>query len=95
MWLVYGKGNEGGLPYYMPTGWDQRIQAVYRDWVHSNDRAHLSGGVDDDLLWNKRWCSLAVISVMALLCAEQESRSATRVRAGCGTHGSLAVPLER
>ena len=40
-----GEGPAGDLPEYVPTGEDRQIGEVYGDWVHSNDGAHLSGGV--------------------------------------------------
>ena len=40
-----GEGPAGDLPEYVPTGEDRQIGEVYVDWVHSNDGAHLSGGV--------------------------------------------------
>ena len=42
------KGDAGYLPGYVPTGEDRRIQEVYADCFHSNDGAHLSGGIIDD-----------------------------------------------
>ena len=42
-----GEGPTQDLTGYMPTGEDKRIMEVYRDWVHSNDGAHLSGGVTE------------------------------------------------
>ena len=45
------EGDAGGLPNYVPTGGDRRIQVVYRDWVHSKYRSHLSGGITDDQEW--------------------------------------------
>ena len=57
------KGAVGGLPGYVPTGEDQRIQEVYRYWVNSNDGAHISEGIQDYKEWKTRWKTLAVISM--------------------------------
>ena len=45
------EGPAGDLLRYVPTGEDQRIRDIYGDWVHSNDGAHLSKGVQDDKAW--------------------------------------------
>ena len=41
-------GPQGDLTGYVPTGEDRHIKDVYREWVHSNNGAHLSGGVKAD-----------------------------------------------
>ena len=56
------EGDAGGLPNYVPTGGDRRIQVVYRDWVHSKYRSHLSGDIADDQEWNTRWENLVVVT---------------------------------
>ena len=38
-----GEGAAGDLTGYVPTGENRRIQESYREWVISNDGAHLSG----------------------------------------------------
>ena len=45
------KGTADDMPGYVPTGEDRQIQEVYKDWVYSNNGAHLSGGIQD----NKEW----------------------------------------
>ena len=46
-----GEGVAGDLPGYAPTGEDRRINKMYGDWVHSNDKAHLSGRIYNDVIW--------------------------------------------
>ena len=40
-----GKGYTGGLPGYITIGEDRQIQEIYRNWVKSNNGAHISGGI--------------------------------------------------
>ena len=57
-----GEGPVGDLPGNVITGEEQRIQEVYRDWMHSNDGAHTSGGIQDKKEWQTRWKPLAVMT---------------------------------
>ena len=42
------EGAVGDMHGYVST-WEYRwVQEVYRDWLHYNDRLHLSGGITDD-----------------------------------------------
>ena len=52
----------GDLPGYVPMGEDRQIIEVYRYWVHSNDEAHLSGGINYDKAWQACWKTLAVMT---------------------------------
>ena len=46
-----GEGPAGDMPGYLPMGEDQQSREAYRDWVHSNDGSHFSGGVKYDQAW--------------------------------------------
>ena len=37
------------------TACDQKLIAVYGDTTHRNDGRHLTGGIDDDALWQRRY----------------------------------------
>ena len=47
---VDSEGVVEDLSGYVPKGENQRIHAVYRYWVHSNDGARLIGGITNDKL---------------------------------------------
>ena len=47
---VDGEGGKGDLPGHLSTGEDRQIQALYRDWVHSNNGAQLSGRIYNNIL---------------------------------------------
>ena len=57
-----GEGTAEDLPGYVLTGEDQRMQNIYGDWVHSNNGAHLSTGIQDDKEWQYHWKTLVVIT---------------------------------
>ena len=56
-----GEGSAGYMPGYVSTGKERQIKEVYGDWVHSNDRVHLSGGVKANQEWKDRWRTLVVM----------------------------------
>ena len=56
-----GEAREGNIPGYMPTPQDFCLRYVYRDWVHTNDGEHLSGGIIDDAICQAQWRDIAVI----------------------------------
>ena len=37
------------------TQCDLKLRSVYGDYVHRNDGTHLTGGINDDALWQTRW----------------------------------------
>ena len=41
----------GYMPGYVPAREDRQINEVYGDWLHSNDGAHQSGGVEANSEW--------------------------------------------
>ena len=51
----------GDFPGCVPSGEDRWIRGVYRDWEHSNDGAHLSGGIKYYQVWQARCRTLAVM----------------------------------
>ena len=59
-----GEGAVEDLPGYIPTGEDHRFQEVYGDLLHSKNGVHLSGGIDNDTLWQKRWRALEVMPAL-------------------------------
>ena len=56
-----GEGTAEDLPGYVLTGEDQRMQNIYGDWVHSNNGAHLSRGIQDDKAWQALWKTLTLM----------------------------------
>eukprot|EP00957_Ditylum_brightwellii_P044754 3394045-Ditylum_brightwellii.AAC.1 len=40
---------------------DKRLISVYGDTVHHDDGTHMSGGIDDDKVWQSRWNSLTAL----------------------------------
>jgi hypothetical protein len=47
------------LPGYSITDADRKLDEVYGDHVHDNDGTHLSGGINDDRLWQRYWQQIA------------------------------------
>ena len=91
---VNGEGDAGDLSSYIPMGEDRRIQAVCRDWVHSNNGEHLNGGISDDEKWKKSWQKLQVIPARRLDASHRKFGKRLCVCAGRGTHMILAAPIE-
>ena len=58
---VYGEAGSRDLPGYIPTTEDLHLCDVYREWMHTNNCGHLSGGITDDAAWKARWKDLSVI----------------------------------
>ena len=52
---LYVREQQADLPDYVVTEADRRLDKVYGDHPHSNAGTHLSGGVDQDKLWQNRW----------------------------------------
>jgi hypothetical protein len=52
---IYVMEQQANLPEYVVTEADRRLDKVYGDHPHSNAGTHLSGGVDQDKLWQNRW----------------------------------------
>jgi hypothetical protein len=50
------------LPEYHITSADRKLAAVFGDHIHNNDGTHLSGGIADDHLWQRRWRKLVAHS---------------------------------
>jgi hypothetical protein len=50
------------LSGFVPAPVDHLLKAVYGDWPHHNDGCHLDGGVNGDVVWQRRWRRIADLS---------------------------------
>ena len=50
------------LPGYFRSRADIKLDKVFGDHPHSNDGSHLSAGIPDDRVWQKRWRRCAQLS---------------------------------
>ena len=68
-----GEGPVGDLPGYVPTGEERCIKEVYGYWVHSNDGAHLTGGVATDQEWQ------AILRILVVMPTRRYNAPSRRV----------------
>ena len=50
------------IPGWMPVHVNHLLEAVYGDWPHHNDGRHLTGRVEGDAAWQRRWRRIVDLS---------------------------------